>query len=103
VKKNFDLIQVRIKRGDISPQNYEELERNIRWLYKLEARTRGQIELEVEMMNHPYRNEIKTIVSLCDKRLYDKVELTAEEHEEIFAAFNRIFTAKPSYATQIQH
>ncbi|HEY9775933.1 MAG TPA: hypothetical protein V6C81_19375 [Planktothrix sp.] len=96
VKRNFDLISVRIKRGDFSPQNYEELERNLRWLYKLEAKTRGQIELSVQVTNHPYKNEITTIVSLCDKRLYDKVLLTDEEHEAIFQAFQRIFTGQPS-------
>jgi hypothetical protein len=96
VQHNYAVLMKRIEAGDRSSETYEELERNVRWLYKLEPQTRGQIELEVEMNNHPFQKEITTIISLCDKRIYDGEPLTDDEHKAIADAFKRIFTSKPA-------
>ncbi|MGH9549941.1 MAG: hypothetical protein ACRD3W_11230, partial [Terriglobales bacterium] len=96
VHHNFALVWQRIRKGDYSARNYEELERNLRWLYKIEARTYEQADLELEMTNHPYYEEVTTVLRLCDKRLYQHQYLSDEEHEQIHSAFMRIFTAKPS-------
>lgn len=96
VQHNYAVLIKRIEAGDRGSDVYEQLERNVRWLYKLEPKTRGQIELEVEMNNHPFQQEIKTIISLCDKRIYDGMELSDEEHKAIADAFKRIFTSKPA-------
>jgi len=96
VQHNVAVIFGRIREGDLSAENYEQLERNLRWLYKLEPKTRGQIELEVEMSNHPFQHEIITIVTLCDKRIYDSQYLNDEEHKAIAEAFQRIFIGRPA-------
>jgi hypothetical protein len=65
-------------------------------MYGLQPQTRGQIEREVIEKQHKYREEITTIIALCDKRLYDRVILTDAELQAIEDAFARIFSNKPS-------
>ena len=95
VRSTFDDVWRRLESGDSSKENYEELERLVRRLFNLEPQTRGQIELQVTTVNHRFEYEIITIVSLCDKRLYDHKDLTADEHGLIRDAFQRIFTDRP--------
>jgi len=95
VRSTFDDVWRRLESGDCSKENYEELERLVRRLFNLEPQTRGQIELQVSTVHHRFEYEIITIISLCDKRLYDHKDLTAEEHGLIRDAFQRIFTDRP--------
>src|SRR6185312_2439272 len=77
-----------IAQGNVSEENYKEIERIFRRLYRLEARTMREINWELN--NHPHREHVVEILSLCDKVLYHRMYLNDAEHERIWAAFNKI-------------
>jgi CspA family cold shock protein len=95
LKDSFLSVWQKIASGDVSPQNYEELERIIRRMFGLEPQTRGQIELMVVAAKHPFQDEIIAIISLCDKRLYDHQQLSEDEHKSVKAAFDQILSGRP--------
>lgn len=94
-RQKFESIWQQIQSGDNSPVHYEELERMVRKRFGIEPQTRGQIELLVAQARHPYREEIITVISLCDRRIYDHQLLTEEEHKSVHESFVRILTNSP--------
>jgi hypothetical protein len=95
VAHNFKIVWSRIQRGDYSVENYKELERNIRWLFHIEARTLKQIDLELEMTHNPFHQEVMIILTECDKVLYQEMYLSDAEHKAVYDAFQRIFAGQP--------
>lgn len=87
-RREFLKVWALIAQGDVRNENYKEIERIIRRLYRLEARTMREINWE--MNRHPHREHVVEILSLCDKVLYARLNLDESEHERIWAAFNKI-------------
>ncbi len=87
-RREFLKVWALIMQGYVSEENYKEIERIIRRLYRLEARTMREINWELH--NHPHREHVVEILSLCDKVLYHRMFLNESEHEQIWAAFNKI-------------
>lgn len=87
-RREFLKVWALIMQGNVSEENYKEIERVIRRLYRLEARTMREINWELN--NHPHREHVVEILSLCDKVLYHRMFLDDSEHERIWAAFNKI-------------
>lgn len=87
-RREFLKVWAKIMAGDVSEENYKEIERVIRRLYRLEARTMREINWE--LYNHPHREHVVEILSLADKVLYHRMYLDDSEHERIWAAFNKI-------------
>lgn len=87
-RREFLKVWALIKQGHVTEENYKEIERIIRRLYRLEARTMREINWE--MNNHPHREHVVEILTLCDKVLYHRMYLNESEHERIWIAFNKI-------------
>jgi len=87
-RREFLKVWAKIRAGDVSEENYKEIERVIRRLYRLESRTMREINWELN--NHPHREHVVEILSLCDKVLYHRMYLDESEHERIWGAFTRI-------------
>jgi len=87
-RREFLKVWALIEQGYVTEENYKEVERVIRRLYRLEVRTIREINWELS--NHPHREYVVEILSLCDKKLYYGLPLDSSEHERIWAAFNKI-------------
>lgn len=87
-RREFLKVWALIMAGHVTEENYKEIERILRRLYRLEARTMREIDWELN--NHPHRVHVVEILSLCDKVLYYRQILDPSEHERIWAAFNII-------------
>ena len=87
-RREFLKVWALIAQGYVTEENYKEIERIIRRLYRLEARTMREINWELH--NHPHREHVVEILGLCDKVLYHRLFLDESEHERIWAAFNKI-------------
>lgn len=87
-RRDFDLVWSKIVAGDVDEENYREIERVIRKLYRIEARTVREIAWE--LYNHPYKKQTLTIIILCDRVLYQKMVLSDKEHEAILNSFNEM-------------
>ncbi len=87
-RREFLKVWALIKQGHVTEENYKEVERIFRRLYRLEARTMREINWELN--NHPHREHVVEILSLCDKVLYHRMYLNESEHERIWIAFGKI-------------
>lgn len=97
-RRDFLAVWALIKAGDVREENYKEIERIFRRLYRLEARTMR--ELKWEMNNHLHRDDVVRILSLCDQVLYSRHHLNDAEHEEIWEAFNRMLPSPAELAAR---
>lgn len=96
VHHNFKIIWKRIQDGDTRAANYRELAHNLRWLFKIRSRTLAEANRQLEANNDPYHQEVIAILAECDKVLYQRRKLTANEQQQIYDAFQRIFTGQPT-------
>lgn len=87
-RRDFLAVWALITSGDVREENYKEIERIVRRLYRLEARTMREVKWE--LYNHLHRDDVVRILTLCDQVLYSRHFLNEAEHDEIWQAFNRM-------------
>lgn len=85
-RQDFERVWARIAAGDTAVENYKDIERILRRLYRIEARTLREVNWELH--NHPYRKEALTVLILTGKVLYQGQYLSDAEHLSIRASFD---------------
>jgi len=88
-RRDFEAVWRRIRIGDQSEDNYKEIERIIRRLYRIEARTLPEIRFELTD-NHPHLPQILVIMGQCGKVLYQGLLLSDKDKDDLESAFDEI-------------
>lgn len=93
----FDAVWAKIMAGDRQAENYVEIERIVRTLYEIEAKTTREASYWFLYGNRgPY--QAVEILHLCDKVIYLREALTDEEHAEIKRVFDKLV---PHYTAEV--
>jgi hypothetical protein len=88
-RREFDEAWARMEAGKITVGNYKAIARCVRKLFRIEAKVRREIELELGGA-HPYRVQTLRILEITGKVLYEKRSLTRDEHYSIKTLFDEI-------------
>lgn len=87
-RRDFDLVWKKLMLLDFSVENYKEIERIIRRLFRIESRTLREVNFELGQ--HPFRAEILHILVTCGKVLYQGETLDDAELDSIKTNFDKI-------------
>jgi hypothetical protein len=97
-RRDFEVAWQRIVAGQDGEDDYKEIARIIRRLYRIEARVTWEIPFELGD-NHPHLKQILAINKLCDRVLYKGAPLTKTEKAEIRRLFDEITLPKKRTVT----
>lgn len=93
----FDAVWAKIMAGDRQAENYVEIERILRSLYEIEAKTTREASYWFLYGNRgPY--QAVEILHLCDKVIYLREPLSDDEHAEIKRVFDKLV---PQYTAEV--
>ncbi len=87
-RRDFDIAWKKLMLFDFSQENFKEIERIIRRLFRIESRTLREIDFELGQ--HPFRAEILHILAVCSKVLYQGQSLDDAELDSIKSTFDKI-------------
>lgn len=88
-RQDFELVWARILSRQDGDEEYKEIARILRRLYRIETRVTWEIPLELGD-NHPHLKQILGIHKLCDRVIYKGRPLTGPEKAEIRRLFDEI-------------
>jgi len=88
-RREFDEAWARIEAGDFSLENYKDVAKCVRKLFRIESKVLKEIEMELGGM-HPYKDHTLKIMALTGKVLYHNRYLTAAENATIKETFDQI-------------
>lgn len=100
-RHEFELSWQRILAGEDTEEEYKEIARILRRLYRIETRVTWEIPFELGD-NHPHLKQILGIHKLCDRVLYKGAPLTAPEKGEIRRQFDEITLPQKAQAAKAQ-
>jgi len=88
-KQRFDAIWAKIEAGDLSEENFKEINIILRQFLKIETVLRKFIPMAVGE-NHPYIEQIVLVFGHCERVMFERDVLTAEELAALKTAFDEI-------------
>jgi hypothetical protein len=88
-RQDFELVWQRIQARQDGDEDYKEIARILRRLYRIETRVTWEIPMELGD-NHPHLKQILGINKLCDRVIYKDNPLTGPEKAEIRRLFDEI-------------
>lgn len=94
-REGFELRRDLILGRDYRLEHYEELERIVRGLFEIETVTTDRVAAELTDSHRWAQDHVLTVLTHCDKRLYQDLSLTELEHARLFGAFEHLLTEMP--------
>jgi len=94
-RDGFELRRDLILGRDYRLEHYEELERIVRGLFEIETVTTDRVAAELPTPHRWAQDHVLTVLTHCDKRLYQDLNLTKLEHAGLFSAFEQLLTEMP--------
>jgi hypothetical protein len=88
-KQRFDAVWAKIEAGDLSEENFKEINIILRQFLKIETILRKFIPLAVGE-GHPYIEQIVLVFGHCERVIFEGEVLNAEELAALKAAFDEI-------------